>query len=96
MYNQKWRVNRSLYRNNSNCWWNVKECNGIKLNTIIQINNGDGFFNSYDKEELVLDSLDVDNIHPYMENGTLHFLGTFPYNVDYQLHTYDIKVKILN
>lgn len=91
----------SLYRNSSNCWWNVKQCNGIKLNTIIQINNGDGTFNSFDKEELILDSLDVDNIHPYMENGTLHFLGTFPYNiddqyVDYQLYTYDIKVRILN
>jgi hypothetical protein len=29
----------NLYRNNSDCWWNVKQCNGIKLNTIIQINN---------------------------------------------------------
>jgi|SaaInlStandDraft_1057018.scaffolds.fasta_scaffold23032_2 hypothetical protein len=91
----------NLYRNNSDCWWNVKQCNGIKLNTIIQINNGDGTFSSYDREELIIDSIDVDNVHPYMENGILHFIGTYPYNVDdqyfdYQLSTYDIKVRILN
>jgi hypothetical protein len=91
----------NLYRNNSDCWWNVKQCNGIKLNTIIQINNGDGTFSSYDREELIIDSIDVDNVHPYMENGILHFIGTHPYNVDnqyfdYQLSTYDIKVRILN
>ena len=91
----------NLYRNNSDCWWDVKQCNGIKLNTIIQINNGDGTFSSYDREELIIDSIDVDNVHPYMENGILHFIGTYPYNVDdqyfdYQLSTYDIKVRILN
>lgn len=91
----------NLYRNNSDCWWSVKQCNGIKLNTIIQINNGDGTFSSYDREELIIDSIDVDNVHPYMENGILHFIGTHPYNVDnqyfdYQLSTYDIKVRILN
>ena len=91
----------NLYRNNSDCWWNVKQCNGIKLNTIIQINNGDGTFSSYDREELIIDSIDVDNVHPYMENGILHFIGTYQYNVDdqyfdYQLSTYDIKVRILN
>ena len=91
----------NLYRNNSDCWWDVKQCNGTKLNTIIQINNGDGTFSSYDREELIIDSIDVDNVHPYMENGILHFIGTYPYNVDdqyfdYQLSTYDIKVRILN
>ena len=86
----------SLYRNSSDCWWNVEQCNGIKLNSLIQINNGDGTFSSYNREELVIESLNVDNIHPYMENGVLHFLGTFPSDDDYKLHTYDIKVRILN
>lgn len=86
----------TLYRNSSDCWWNVEQCNGIKLNSLIQINNGDGTFSSYDREELVIESLNVDNIHPYMENGILHFLGTFPTNVDFQIKTYDIKVRILD
>ena len=90
----------TLYRNSSDCWWNVEQCNGIKLNSLIQINNGDGTFSSYDREELVIESLNVDNIHPYMENGVLHFLGTYPRNIDnntpYQLYTYDIKVRILD
>lgn len=90
----------TLYRNSSDCWWNVEQCNGIKLNSLIQINNGDGTFRSYDGEELVLESLNVDNIHPYMENGVLHFLGTYPRNIDnntpYELYTYDIKVRILD
>ena len=90
----------TLYRNSSDCWWNVEQCNGIKLNSLIQINNGDGTFSSYDGEELVIESLNVDNIHPYMENGVLHFLGTYQRNIDnntpYQLYTYDIKVRILD
>jgi len=86
----------SLYRNSSDCWWNVEQCNGIKLNSLIQINNGDGTFSSYDGEQLVIESLNVDNIHPYMENGVLHFTGTFPTNVDFQIKTYDIKVRILD
>ena len=90
----------TLYRNSSDCWWNVEQCNGIKLNSLIQINNGDGTFSSYDREELVIESLNVDNIHPYMENGVLHFLGTYSRNIDnntpYQLYTYDIKVRILD
>ena len=86
----------TLYRNSSDCWWNVEQCNGIKLNSLIQINNGDGTFSSYDGEELVIESLNVDNIHPYMENGVLHFTGTYPTNVDFQIKTYDIKVRILD
>ena len=90
----------TLYRNSSDCWWNVEQCNGIKLNSLIQINNGDGTFSSYDREELVIESLNVDNIHPYIENGVLHFLGTYTRNIDnntpYQLYTYDIKVRILD
>ena len=90
----------TLYRNSSDCWWNVEQCNGIKLNSLIQINNGDGTFRSYDGEELVIESLNVDVIHPYMENGVLHFLGTYSRNIDnntpYQLYTYDIKVRILD
>ena len=86
----------TLYRNSSDCWWNVEQCNGIKLNSLIQINNGDGTFRSYDGEELVIESLNVDNIHPYMENGVLHFTGTYPTNVDFQIKTYDIKVRILD
>lgn len=88
----------SLYRNSSNCEWNVPQCNGVKLNTIIQINNGDGTFGAYETEDLIIEGLNVDNLHPYMEDGILHFLGTYPINdnEDFGLLTYDIGVRILN
>jgi hypothetical protein len=86
----------SLYRNSDNCQWNVTKCNGIKLNSIIQINNGNGTFSAYNREELVIEGLNVDNIHPYMEEGVLHFLGTYSSNIDFELITYDIKVKIFD
>jgi hypothetical protein len=76
-------------------WWSVDLSNGIMLNTLIQINNGDGTFNSYDGEDLKIESLNVDNVHPYMDNGVLHFLGTYPGGNPFNIDTYDIKVRVL-
>lgn len=90
----------SLYRNNP-VWWNVYQNNGIKLNSLIWLNNQDGTFSNYDTEELKIEGMLVDNVHPYMENGILHFTGTFTteegnlYGQDaIDLTTYDIKVNI--
>jgi len=55
-----------------------------------------GTFSAYNREELVIEGLNVDNIHPYMEEGVLHFLGTYSSNIDFELITYDIKVKIFD
>ena len=90
----------SLYRNNP-VWWDVYQNDGIKLNSLIWLNNQDGTFSSYDNEELKIEGMLVDNVHPYMENGILHFTGTFTteegnlYGQDaIDLTTYDIKVNI--
>jgi len=74
----------------------VEESNGIILNTIIQINDGNGRFAPYDKEDLIIEGLNVDNVHPYMDNGVLHFVGTYPPDRGntFTLETVDIKVRI--
>jgi len=86
----------SLYRNNP-VWWDVPSNNGVKLNTLIQINDGTGRFNSYDKEELIVEAVNVDTLHPYLDNGTLHFMGTWMRdykNEPYMLQTVDIGVTL--
>ena len=84
----------SLYRNNP-VWWNVRDNNGIMLNYIIQINDGNGNFSSYETEVLKIEGLNVDNINPYMDEGILHFIGTFtPDGSVPYLETVDLKVRI--
>lgn len=84
----------ALYRNNP-VWWDVESSNGIMLNHIIQINDGNGNFSSYDTEELKIEGLNVDNVHPYLDDGILHFIGTFtPDNSVPYLETVDLKVRI--
>ena len=84
----------ALYRNNP-VWWDVKSSNGIMLNHIIQINDGNGNFSSYDTEELKIEGLNVDNVHPYLDEGILHFIGTYtPDGSVPYLETVDLKVRI--
>ena len=84
----------ALYRNNP-VWWDVKSSNGIMLNHIIQINDGNGNFSSYDTEELKIEGLNVDNVNPYLDEGILHFIGTYtPDNSVPYLETVDLKVRI--
>jgi hypothetical protein len=90
----------SFYRNNP-VWWNVYENNGIKLHKLIWLNNGDGTFDHYDGDELKIEGLMVDNVHPYMDGETLHFMGTFTFDDGMlwdekaiNLTTYDIEVKL--
>jgi len=83
-----------LYRNSENCWWNVYDCNGIKLNHLIWLNDGSGNFNYYDEEELLIEDLLVDSIHPYLFDGNLYFMGTFYNDVgDDRIQMIDIKVN---
>jgi hypothetical protein len=68
---------------------------GIKLNTIIQINDGTGRFSAYDKEDLVIENLNVQNLHPYMDGDTLHFVGAYTPDRNVSvLETVDIVVRI--
>ena len=84
----------ALYRNNP-VWWDVNSNNGIMLNHIIQINDGNGNFSSYDTEELKIEGLNVDNVHPYLDEGILHFIGTYtPDGSVPYLETVDLKVRI--
>lgn len=66
----------SFYRNNP-VWWNVLANNGIKLHKLIWLNDGKGKFNHYDKDELKIEGINIDNVHPYMDGKNLHFVGTF-------------------
>lgn len=88
----------SLYRNNP-VWWDVPSNNGVKLNALIQINDGTGKFTSYNKEALIAEGVNVDTLHPYMDNGKLHFMGTWTKDYDnepYILQTTDITVTLKN
>ncbi len=84
----------NLYRNADNCWWNVTACNGIKLNHLIWLNNGDGTFDYYKDKDLTIEGINVDNIHPYLQQQKLHFVGTFSDNSTQPfINTIDIKVN---
>ena len=84
----------SLYRNNP-VWWNVGENNGIKFNHLIWINQGDGSFSYYNEKELKVEGINIDNVHPYMKNGKLHFVGTFTDNWNgNELITYDFMINL--
>lgn len=91
----------SLYRNEPRMWNGYNVGNGIKLNYLIWLNNGDGTFNHYDKEDLLIEGLLVDNVHPYLDDGILHFMGSFTLDEGMlwgenaiNLTTYDIKVRL--
>ena len=89
-----------LYRTNP-VWWDVYASKGIKLNHLIWLNNGNGTFSYYSKKDLIIDDILVDNVHPYMDKGILHYSGSFTtdegalYGQDaIDLTTYDIKVNL--
>ena len=85
-----------LYRNNP-VWWDVPKNNGIKFHNLIMINDGTGRFNSYAKEELIIENININNVHPYMDNGILHFVGAYTYaDTPYFIDTFDFKVRILD
>lgn len=84
----------SYYRVNP-VWWNVYENNGIKFNHLIWLNNGDGTFSYYDKEPLIQEGINIDNVHPYMDGDSLHFVGTFTEDWNQKkLLTYDFKINL--
>ncbi|MFD2529261.1 InlB B-repeat-containing protein [Polaribacter marinaquae] len=87
----------NLYRINGGV--NIMDSGGVQLNEIIQINNGDGTFSPYYENELKLDGYIVRNVLPYMNDGILNFIGTFPGNhqngdPDKKVYTVNVKIKI--
>ena len=84
----------TLYRNSENCWWNVYNCNGVKLNHLIWLNDGSGNFNYYSDKELLIEGILVDSFHPYLYDGNLYFIGTFYNDVgDDRIQMIDVKVN---
>lgn len=91
----------SLYRYNPSCWWNddinSPICNGIKLNHLIWLNNGDGTFDYYKETPLVLPEVRAQFVLPYKEGNKLFFLGTNQ-NLNtfrnYEYDVFDIRVNI--
>ena len=49
----------------------------IKLNKLIWLNNGDGTFINYELNDIVFEGPTPFFLHPYMDNGILHFLEFF-------------------
>ena len=85
-----------LYRNNP-VWWDVPKNNGIKFHNLIMINDGTGRFNGYAKKELIIENININNVHPYIDNGILHFVGAYTYaDTPYFIDTFDFKVRILD
>jgi len=83
----------NLYRVEENCWWNVYACNGIKLNNLIWLNNGDATFNYYNDKDLIIENILVDTIQPYMDGDNLHFVGTFYEGTPFNINVTDIKIN---
>lgn len=91
----------NLYRNEPRMWNGYNVGNGIILNHLIWLNNGDGTFSHYDKEDLIVEGILVDNVHSYIDDGALRFVGTFTKDEGMlwgekaiNLTTYDIKVRL--
>lgn len=83
----------NLYRVAENCWWNVYACNGIKLNHLIWLNNGDATFNHYSDKDLIVEDILVDTIQPYMDGENLHFVGTFYEDTPFMINVMDLKIN---
>ena len=83
----------NLYRNSDDCWWNVYGCNGIKLNHLIWLNDGSENFEYYNEEELLIEDVLVDSVHPYLFGGELYFIGTFHNQEENRIEIIDIKVN---
>ena len=80
--------------------WNIEGSKGVKLNKLIWLNNGDGTFESYDLNDLVFEGPTPFFLHPYLDNGILHFFGIYQKNEfinnGLKAYTYDFKIDIKN
>lgn len=54
---------------------------GIKIDELIWINDGTGHFYKYFQDDFLLEGIYPRNVIPYMENNTLHFVGSIKKNV---------------
>jgi len=82
--------------------WNIDGSKGVKINKLIWLNNGDGTFNYYNSKDLTFEGPTPYFLHPYLDNGILHFFGVYhkhEYNQDnngLKAYTWDFKIDITN
>lgn len=86
----------TLFRNNPcQLGEDPRSCSGIKLNHLIWLNKGDGKFEHYNKDPLVLKDVTVNFLIPYKEGNSLYFLGTYNDNPNLKIFEfYDIKLNL--
>jgi len=67
----------------------------IKLNHLIWLNDGSGQFDYYKEKELSFENINVYNLLPYIQNGNLHFVGTWwdENTSTPEITTVDVKVN---
>ncbi|MFZ8934206.1 MAG: hypothetical protein ACO2ZP_09945, partial [Bacteriovoracaceae bacterium] len=82
--------------------WNLDGSKGVKVNKLIWLNNGDGTFNYYNEKELTFEGPTPYFLHPYSDNGVLHFFGIY-HKHEYsdnsnalKAYTWDFKIDINN
>ena len=80
--------------------WNIEGSKGVKINKLIWLNNGDGTFRYYDDKDLIFEGPTPYFLHPYLDDGILHFFGVYhkqEYNQDntgLKAYTWDFKINI--
>jgi hypothetical protein len=93
-YKKDFRINAT---NNSN----PDGSDGVILNKLIWLNNGDATFEYYNENDLSFIGPQPWFLHPYLDNGVLHFFGIYDSDLEYQsnglkAYTWDFKIDINN
>jgi uncharacterized repeat protein (TIGR02543 family) len=82
--------------------WNIDDSRGVKINKLIWLNNGDGTFSYYNTKDLTFEGPTPYFLHPYLDDGVLHFFGVYhkqEYNQEnngLKAYTWDFKIDITN
>jgi len=82
--------------------WNIEDSRGVKINKLIWLNNGDGTFSYYNTKDLTFEGPTPYFLHPYLDDGILHFFGVYhkqEYNQEnngLKAYTWDFKIDITN
>ena len=80
--------------------WNIEGSEGVKLNKLIWLNNGDGTFSYYNEEDLTFRGPTPFFLHPYLDGDVLHFFGIFQKGEfvglrnELKVYTWDFKIDL--